>query len=156
MKKIVAGSLLLAFVVVLFSLVAPQYVAHATGGMDCNQVSDVNPLECSALVDIYDNNTSADWSNYPGWFETLVLSTSDDTVCDWQGVTCRNGSITEVSLTNLALDVIPDSIANITSLSSLQISHTNITQAPSTLSSFALLTSLDLSHNQLTSMPDLQ
>lgn len=156
MKRIVAGSLLWTLTLTLVSFVLPQYVALATWGVDCNQISDVNPLECSALVEIYDNNTLADWSSYAGWFEGLVLGSQDDTVCDWQWVTCTNGAITALSLTNLALDTIPASIANITSLSSLQISYTNITEVPPEISSLALLTSLDLSNNKLTHMPDVQ
>ena len=57
---------------------------------NCTSV-DVPEAQCDALVDLYNSTGGGSWYLRGGWMEF-------DTVCDWYGVDCTGGNVTEVEL----------------------------------------------------------
>jgi GTPase SAR1 family protein len=65
----------------------------------------------------------------------------------------RSGA-TELDLSGMQLTELPESIGQLTQLTSLNLSFNQLTALPDSLSQLTQLTSLDLSYNQLTALPD--
>jgi hypothetical protein len=58
---------------------------------NCKQVTEISTAECKALIALYESTDGANWENNTGWNVT-------NTPCSWNGVTCKNGHITSLSL----------------------------------------------------------
>ncbi|WP_213999979.1 S8 family serine peptidase [Arsukibacterium sp.] len=89
---------------------------------------DVPQNQCNALVQLYYDTLGQSWLNNQGWLDP------DTAVCDWGGVTCSNGQITALDLSNNNLSG----------------------ELPAALSALSELTELDLSFNSLSgSFPEV-
>jgi len=68
-----------------------------SGGMssqaatDCNAVTEISPIECESLLELYHSTNGAEWVNNEGWNVT-------NTPCGWYHVTCKDGGVTEIDL----------------------------------------------------------
>lgn len=82
---------LLVIAIALTAALVPFRLAHAA--TDCATVTDVTSVECETLVNIYRENNGSAWNNSTNWLD-------DDTVCDWYGVTCDNGHVVGLDLSN--------------------------------------------------------
>jgi hypothetical protein len=58
---------------------------------NCKQVTEIPTAECKALIALYESTDGANWEKNTGWNVT-------NTPCSWNGVTCKNGHITSLSL----------------------------------------------------------
>jgi hypothetical protein len=77
-----------------------------------------NPADCAALQDFAASLTYKGWKNNKNWM-------SSQTVCSWAGVSCSSGRVTGLNLqSNNLKGTWPDSIGNLTKLSSLQLDGT--------------------------------
>ncbi|MFN8598456.1 MAG: leucine-rich repeat domain-containing protein [Anaerolineae bacterium] len=65
----------------------------------------------------------------------------------------RSGA-TELDLSRMKLTELPQSIGQLTQLTSLDLSNNGLTALPDALGQLTQLTSLNLSNNQLTALPD--
>lgn len=111
----------------------------------CSAVTEVPQVECEALVALYDATDGANWTNKFGGWKTI------NTPCDWQGVTCSGGSVTELVLTqnNLA-GPIPPKLDDLTYLQRLRLDFNQLTgDIPADLGNLTNLTELGLYENQL-------
>ncbi|XP_042480378.1 receptor protein kinase-like protein ZAR1 [Macadamia integrifolia] len=84
-------------------------------------------------------------------------SEDDRDPCQWDGITCTHGRVTEIYLPNKGFNgYIPSELGALVSLRILSLSHNNFTKPiPSRLFNATSIVSLDLSHNSLTGhIPD--
>ena len=74
-----------------------------------------------------------------------------DTECDWYGITCSNGSVTELRLSGNSLSgSIPSELGRLTNLTTLDLAFNSLSGSiPSELGSLINLTELNLSDNSL-------
>ncbi len=125
-----------------------------SGGMssqaatDCNAVTEISPIECESLLELYHSTNGAEWDDNEGWNVT-------NTPCSWHGVTCENGGVTEISLNlNQLTGAIPDFSA-LPNLQRLSLSENQLTGAIPDFSALPNFERLYLSNNQLTgAIPD--
>ncbi|GAB4578464.1 MAG: hypothetical protein Fur0022_11990 [Anaerolineales bacterium] len=89
---------------------------------DCSTVVDVPTSECEALVSFYNSTFPIRmWNGSANWLIT-------NTVCNWYGITCTNGHVTEINLhSNNIEGFIPPEIGNLTELISLDLGATGYT-----------------------------
>ncbi|BAP55886.1 leucine-rich repeat-containing protein [Thioploca ingrica] len=82
----------------------------AQAATDCSMVTQIPLVECEALIDFYNSTNGSNWINNFGWNVT-------NTPCQWKGVTCSGGRVTELSLdTNQLIGTIPASLGNLSEL----------------------------------------
>lgn len=60
----------------------------------CDGVSDLPTAECEALIALYAATSGPDWVNHSNWMTT----TGGITPCDWHGVVCESGHVTQLLL----------------------------------------------------------
>ena len=112
-----------------------------------------NPLERFALTALYEAaSTPRGWDGRPertGWGSFDI---AEGLVCDWEGVTCLNGSVTELRLSEMELEgFLPSELGNLTNLTVLDLTFNELTGSlPSELGNLTNLTVLDLAVNELT------
>lgn len=111
---------------------------------DCSQVTDVPQSECNALVALYDTTNGDNWTNKQKWKE----STS---VCQWKGITCKNGYVNQIQLINNQLSgTLPPQIGDFTQLDSLVLSDNKLSGSiPKEIGNLLSLKGLHLTNNQL-------
>lgn len=111
---------------------------------DCSTVSDVPPLECEALVALYNSTNGAGWGTAINWLETT-------TVGNWYGVTVTLGRVSYIDLlANNLTGNIPSALGNLTDLIYLGMNNNQITGViPSFLGNLTNLWGLNLSDNFL-------
>ena len=121
----------------------------ASPGFDCQNIQEISAEECQALVALYENTNGDAWRENPGWLD-------DDTPCDWIGVSCQEGHVTELQLANYGLaGSLPPEIGNLTHLRSLYLEDNQLRgPVPAEISNFAGLQTLRLSGNQFSSIPE--
>ena len=110
---------------------------------NCASVIDVSPIECEALVALYNSTNGAGWLNNSGWLESA-------NVADWYGVVVGNG-VTQLNLYYNQLNgSIPTSLGNLSNLQWLHLYGNQLTGSiPPTLGNLLNLQSLFLFNNQL-------
>ncbi|OAD22095.1 secreted protein containing Leucine-rich repeat protein [Candidatus Thiomargarita nelsonii] len=125
---------------VLFAVI-PFQVDAAT---DCASVTEIPQAECEALVAFYNSTNGPNWSDKTGWNET-------NTPCSWIGVTCSDGHVTELNLSENQLSgSIPSELGNLSHLTLLGLHENQLTgPIPSELGNLSDLRGLVLSENQL-------
>lgn len=148
----------------LFSYVGEKIVLRFIGTTGSNWSSDIaidhirfkdacssdDPVTCmdtgsdfEALMTLYNETNGNEWINNSNW------GTQD--VCTWYGVTCENGRVTELNLSNNNLNgCLPAQLCNLTFLESLELDRNQlIGHIPQELGNLTFLKRLDLSRNQL-------
>ena len=101
--------------------------------------------ERDALMALYNSTGGADWSNSTGWMGAA------GTECDWYGITCLNGSVTELRLSGNSLSgSIPSELGRLTNLTTLDLAFNSLSGSiPSELGNLTNLTDLFLDINSL-------
>ncbi|EDN71293.1 protein kinase-like protein [Beggiatoa sp. PS] len=131
---------------------------------DCAAVTEISTAQCEALIGLYNNTDGPNWRNQEGWLQ-------NNTPCSWYGITCSDGTVTQLQLqSNNLTGIIPElsgfadvqtlllsynqltgSIPELTNLTQLQYAHFNHNQLSGTLPSLVGLTQLvefSISQNQ--------
>lgn len=111
---------------------------------DCGTQTDIPATECDALIALYVGTGGENW-----WFQDDWLSGSP---CDWYGVTCEAGHVSQLSLYSLGLTgTIPPALSDLTRLKWLALYDNQLTgPIPAELGHLGQLEALALSDNQLT------
>jgi len=91
----------------------------------CNGVTEIPTEQCEALVALYNNTDGDNWTNNEGWKTT-------DTPCSWQGVTCENGEVTAINLTDNQLNGSFPELGNLPSLQTVALTSNQLCQNPNT------------------------
>lgn len=110
----------------------------------CALQTEIPALECEALVALYNSTDGVSWYDDDEWMAT-------DTPCNWYGVLCNEGNVTNLFLwSNNLSGAIPSALGNLTKLSSLSLDENKLSGSiPSELWELTELRSLSLSNNQL-------
>lgn len=94
----------------LFVITDPATVDAATGNNtltdtgvikwfkynECIDITDVPQVECEALMDLYTYTAGASWTTKTNW--AGLWDATQATLCDWYGVTCTSGRVTNLCL----------------------------------------------------------
>ena len=132
---------------------------------NCANVSEIPQSECVALAAFY-TATNGPWGP-PFWIEGDAWLTTH-TPCTWDGITCRDGDVTGISLNGFSLSgSLPAEIGDLAYLNTLNLGYyyetvmgggayytSHITALPPEIGSLVNLQTLDLSGNPLSSLPD--
>jgi hypothetical protein len=95
-------------------------VIQGLSAFDCGSITGVPPVECQALVSLYESTNGLAWAQNDGWLTTT-------TPCSWFGVTCEEGQVRELNLAGNGLSgSIPPELAN---LSGLQVLYLGVPRA---------------------------
>lgn len=82
--------------------------------------------ECDALVALYQATNGAQWDDHTSW----LLFTSPSAPCDWYGVVCNGGHITELQLHSNRLNgTLPHALGQLDYLTRLQLAD-NLLRGP--------------------------
>jgi Leucine-rich repeat (LRR) protein len=113
-------------------------------GSICPMVTEIPQVECEALVALYNSTDGANWWWYSNWNVT-------NTPCNWSGVSCNTGQVTDISLGYNNLNgTIPSELGNLSQLVWLDLSWNELTgPIPSELGNLSQLGILFLADNQL-------
>ncbi len=113
---------------------------------DCAAVTEIPPVECEALVALYNSTDGTNWLDNPdnNWNVT-------NTPCSWTKITCGDEHVTELMLhSNQLSGSIPSELGNLSQLTFLTLWSNQLSgPIPSELGNLSQLTSLDLWNNQL-------
>ena len=107
----------------------------------CPEAGAIPVSECTALRAL----ASANPGKLSGW--------TTGNPCQWWGVTCVSGRVTELDLYDRRLTTLPSSIDNLTMLRRLQLQSNDIASLPPEIGNLSNLVSLTLHGNRLTSVP---
>jgi hypothetical protein len=111
---------------------------------DCMGVSEIPPVECEALVALYNSTGGSGWTNHTDWLQT-------DTPCSWYGITCSSANVTNLDLNNNQLvGNIPTELSNLNQLTVLNLNQNQL--SGSLPSSLIDLIHLQYFHFNLTSL----
>jgi len=111
----------------------------------CSIVTQIPQAECRSLFEFYSQTNGPVWKNNAGWNLT-------QTPCDWQGITCFDGHITQLELSNNQVSgPIPESMGyTLSQLTRLKLDKNQLSgKIPSSLGHLSQLTTLELNNNQL-------
>ena len=133
--------------------------------LDCNfcESSTVPEEECEALLKLYSSTNGNTWggskvtvecdkSLYPLCEDQEVWKTywsEKKPVCDWEGVKCEGGHVTEINLTHSLSGVIPAELGDLAKLKMLNLGDHLSGNIPPELGNLKKLKSLDLDGNHL-------
>jgi len=111
---------------------------------DCGNVTEIPQTECEALVALYESTDGDNWNDNTGWLAT-------NTPCSWFGVTCGDGNVTRLNLSNNQLSgPLPPKIGNLAALTRLGLWDNQLSgPLPPEIGNLAALTYLSLGSNQL-------
>ena len=116
----------------------------------CDAVTDLQPAECKALVSLYDSTAGASWTTKTNW--RFLGDTTPRTVCDWTGVTCAGGRVTQINLASNNLNGNIPALTGLTMMSMLTVNNNNINGNLPTAWTTTLpaIKNINLRYNQLT------
>ncbi len=118
-------------------------IAAETGQLLAIECTQIPQVECNGLLELYSNTRGYDWKE--SW-------NADQKPCEWKGVTCQEGHVTQIDLSANQLNgTIPPSIGYyFRDLSNLNLADNQLTGLiPSSLGHFSQLRYLALNNNQL-------
>ena len=109
-------------------------------------VSSNPKLDRNILIKLYDSTNGDNWTNKTGWNGIA------GTECDWYGVTCSGGDLTELSLSsNNLVGTIPSGLGDLTTLTTLQLGSNSLSGSiPTELGNLTALDYLSFYDNSLT------
>lgn len=110
----------------------------------CASVTEVTNAECEALVQLYEQAAGAHWTTQQGWL-------NDPTPCTWHGVTCVDGRVDKLKLSDNGLrGTLPAALNGLRHLRQLYLNNNALRgPIPDTIGELSELHVLLLSHNQL-------
>jgi Leucine-rich repeat (LRR) protein len=111
----------------------------------CVIVTQIPQAECRSLYEFYRQTNGPVWKNNAGWNNTK-------TPCDWQGITCHDGHVTRLELSdNQVSGSIPKSMGySLSKLTNLKLDNNQLSGTiPPSFGHLTQLTTLELNHNQL-------
>ena len=83
--------------------------------------SQIPQSEREALIALYYATNGDNWTNKTDWNGAVGSE------CDWYGVTCSGGDLTELSLSsNNLVGTIPSGLGNLTTLTTLQLGSNSL------------------------------
>ena len=105
----------------------------------------ITEKERDALIALYKSTDGANWKDNTGWLGEV------GTECDWFGVVCLSGTVTQLILYSNSLNgSIPKEIGNLTGLTMLNLSNNTLSGIiPSEIGNLASLANLNLRANSL-------
>ncbi|MBT8395786.1 MAG: Ig-like domain-containing protein, partial [Gemmatimonadetes bacterium] len=111
----------------------------------CSGQVEIPESECDALEAFYNTTNGPGWTDSTDWFATFWP-------CSWYGVTCLEGSVSGLILTeNAVTGPIPPELAALTNLTRLFLRRNALSgEIPTELTSLSKLQRLDFHTNQLT------
>lgn len=111
----------------------------------CVAQSDIPLAECDALAALFKETNGWEWTDNTDWLETA-------SPCSWTGVTCRDGSVTELYLfSNNLAGKIPPELGNLKNLEWLHLGSNQLEgRIPPELGNLDRLKELRLRINRLT------
>ena len=120
---------------------ARVHVVLSSDPSPCNQLPE---SEKQALIALYTSTDGDNWGDNTGW---LV----DSDPCNWYGVTCMGGHVTNLDLSGNGLNgTLPPELGNLIQLTWLNLSRNQLTGSiPPELSNLSILQGLFLSENNL-------
>ncbi|MCB0062842.1 MAG: fibronectin type III domain-containing protein [Caldilineaceae bacterium] len=87
--------------------------------VDCSGVTTVSANECTALVTLYNTTNGEQWTNQANWLATTAAAP-----CDWYGVACADGHVTELRLAaNNLSGTLPITIGYLSELTALRLEN---------------------------------
>ncbi|SNY51796.1 Leucine rich repeat-containing protein [Arsukibacterium tuosuense] len=104
---------------------------------------DVPLPQCNALVQLYYDTLGQSWLNNDGWLDP------DSAICDWTGVSCSNGQITALDLSNNNLSgELPAALSGLSAVTELDLSFNSLSGSfPGVLLQLTTLQRLSLWQN---------
>jgi len=110
----------------------------------CDNVDTIPFSECDALVAFYYSTGGNHWKNNTGWLSTY-------TPCDWFGVNCEGGNVTDLTLNSNQLSgTLPSELENLSYIRLLYLGNNNLLGGlPLELGNLTNLMELELWGNEL-------
>jgi Leucine-rich repeat (LRR) protein len=115
---------------------------------DCQKTREIPVEECQALVALYESTAGEDWEDNSAWL-------TSETPCNWSGVICEQGHVTELQLdSNQLVGSLPFDIGNLTQLKSLYLDKNQLSgPLPAQIGSLAKLQVARFGGNQFSRVP---
>jgi Leucine-rich repeat (LRR) protein/sugar lactone lactonase YvrE len=104
---------------------AIEYCPESPVTFRCDNVEGITSAQCEVLVALYDNTDGNNWTNNAGWKRT-------NTPCDWQGLTCDNGEITAIELTDNNLNGSLPDLGTLSNLQTVALTSNQLCKTPNT------------------------
>ena len=116
---------------------------EASVEFDCDTAREITVWNCRALIALFESTNGASWKESPGWLES-------DVPCYWYGVTCEEGHVTELVLSDNGLSgTLPPELGDLTHLRVLRMVNNQLSGRLSPeLGRLSSLMELDLGLNQ--------
>jgi hypothetical protein len=132
--------------------IRPRTTDSTWGLTEYHQFLIDNLNECQrdsiALVAIYDSLDGQNWAKADGWLL--------DPISTWEGITITGCRVTGINLNGMGLSgTIPEEISNLTALSDLDLSNSQLGELPNAILQDTSLQTLLLSNSGLSSLPNL-
>ena len=126
-------------------MTAQAAAAPRPAQFDCGNVTEIPQTECEALVALYESTDGDNWIDNTGWLQTT-------TPCSWYGVTCEDGNVTRLNLSNNQLSgSIPSEIGNLAALTGLDLYDNDLSgEIPAEIGPLTALRGLNLWINKPT------
>jgi len=120
------------------------FATTAATTYDCTS-TEIPEIECLALVALYESTNGASWTKNLQWLEASSVP------CDWYGVGCFGGSVTQLALNSNDLNgSIPPEIGDLSNLTYLGLGDNHLSGSiPPELGNLSNLSSVHLFNNQL-------
>jgi len=119
----------------------------------CTDVNNLPTIECNTLVAFYENTDGKEWTDQTNW---LVVE-GNITPCEWYGVTCTEGHVTQLNLPENNLNGrLPAILGNLSQLTHLFLNDNRLDGQvdPHICQLQNNITNGDLSNNQLSTRQD--
>ncbi len=116
----------------------------------CNSVTSIPPIECEALVALYQSTDGPGWRDVTGW---LI----DPDPCLWFGVTCAAGRVVRLDLgQNRLVGTLPPELGNLGALTSVQMPINQLSGTiPGSMGAISTLQTVNLNANRLSTIDAL-